>query len=212
MWTCPRETIREIVSADPKRGLWVLAWGYGFSAILNSIQSLGVGQGVETLWHLLVVAALFAPFWGMFIFTVWGWVTAKVALLFKGVSDYQSARAAYAWSCLPLLAVAPLWFGLIFLYGPLFFYPAEGERFLSTGEAGLLFLILLAKLVLTIWALVLYIQAFAEVNRFSVLRSIGAIVVSGVAITALFALFWIVLVQLAGPHSLPQVTGVLFHF
>lgn len=189
MWTRPRETIREVAASSSKRSLWALATVYGFSSLLNIFQSMALGHRLG-LVPMTVAAVLFAPIWGYVIFAIWSWVTTAIGKLLKGKGEYIPVRAAYAWSCVPLIAIIPIWFLLIVFYGDLLFFDIPESQILEMGQAGFLFALLLGKLILSIWSLVLYVQALSEVQQFSILKAILNMVAAGLLLGLLFGLFW----------------------
>ena len=189
MWLNPRATIRSVVSQNPNRSLWLLAAIYGFSSLLNSYQSAALGGQVAT-WLLMTLAILFSPIWGYVVFTVWGWLVAMTGKILKGEGSFAAVRAAYAWSCVPLAVNAVLWFLLVILLGGQIFQSSVDGHLLSHTQITLMFLLLIGKMVFVIWAIVLYLNALAEVQKFSVLRAIGNVIIAGViAIVAIFIVY-----------------------
>ena len=198
IWTRPRETIQRILSDNPKQGLWRLATICGFVSLLSGFQSLSMGSQVE-LWVIFLVSLIFAPIWGYILFSVWSGVMTWVGRLFKGNGDFQGIRAAYAWSCVPVLVNALLWIVMIVFFGSALFI--EGGTTFQTFPLGmgiLLSLLLLGKVIMSIWSLVIYLNALAEVQQFSVLRAIGNIVVSGIIFVIAFGILIFVSLYLIG--------------
>ena len=99
--------------------------------------------------------------------------------LLKGEGKFHQVRAAYAWSCVPLIVNIPMWFVLAWAFGSQLFGGLTEEYMLNNRELVLLFAILLVRLGSTVWSLVIYINALAEVQRFSVLRAIGNLLLAG---------------------------------
>ena len=185
VWTEPRETIRRIIAENPKRSLWLLAAIYGFSSLLNSFQSGSLGASIA-MAPLLLLALVIAPFWGYFVFALWSWVVLWTGKIFKGQGNFQTVRAAYAWSCVPLAVTAVLWILLTLFFGRTLFANFPQEHLLSGGQTALLFCILIAKVAMVIWTLVIYLNALAEVQRYSILKAIGNVIVSAVLIGVVF--------------------------
>lgn len=181
IWTEPRDTIRRIIALNPKRSIWLLAAIYGFSSLLNSFQSgsLGARMGIAPLFLLAVILA---PFWGYLVFALWSWVIVWTGKLFKGQGNFQTVRAAYAWSCVPFAVTALLWVVLIVMFGHSLFTDFPQEHLLTGGQTALLFCILIGKVVLVIWSLIIYLNALSEVQRFSILRAIGNVIVAALII------------------------------
>jgi hypothetical protein len=197
IWIQPRATIRQIVAHNPKRSLWLLAAIYGFSSLLNSFQSVSLGSSLGVI-PLFLIALIFSPIWGYIVFAVWSWVISWTGRWLKGQADFQMVRAAYAWSCVPLAVNGLLWIAMILIFGlPLFIHFPEGYQ-LTDGQASLLFLILIGKVVLAIWSLVIYLNALAEVQQFSVLRAIGNVIIAGLIIGVVFAILWTLSLSAAG--------------
>lgn len=187
--TKPRATISKIVAENPKRGLWLLAWIYGFLSLLNCFQSVTLGHSVS-LFPILLLAVVFAPVWGIVVFTIWSWAVYWVGKLFRGSGTFIEVRAAFAWSCVPLLFSILLWVLLLFAFGSsLFLNFPEGQP-MQNGQMTILFGALIAKVVVAIWSLVLFINALAEVEGFSIARSILTIALSWIAIGVVIALLW----------------------
>jgi len=189
IWTEPRKTIAQIVATNPNRGLWLLAWIYGFLSLLNGGQSLTVGNHFHVLL-ILVFSVVVAPFWGMFVFWIWTWAVLLIGKILKGQADFTAARAAFAWSCVPLIVNIVLWILMLLVIGGALFQTAQPTQ----GPMVFLTAVLIAKLAVMIWSLVIYINALAEVQKFSVARSVANIVLAwialGIVITIVFLGVW----------------------
>ena len=189
IWTQPRATIRKIITVNPKRSLWLLAAIYGFSSLLNSFQSATLGTQMGML-PIFLIALILSPIWGFIVFGVWSWVVSWTGKWLKGRGDFQEVRAAYAWSCVPLTINGLLWIVMILIFGHVLFLNFPEGHALNNGQATALFLILIAKVVLAIWSLVIYLNALAEVQQFSVLRAIGNVILSGIIIGVVLGILW----------------------
>lgn len=189
IWVSPRATIRRIVTENPNRSLWLLAAIYGFSSLLNSFQSASLGNMLGVI-PIFFIALIISPIWGYIVFAIWSWVICWTGKLLKGKGSFREIRAAYAWSCVPLVINGALWILLIFTFGHPLFSNFPEEHFLTHSQSFLLFVILIIKVVLAIWALVIYLNALAEVQQFSVLRAIGNVIISGIIIGIVFGIIW----------------------
>ncbi|MDE3045505.1 MAG: YIP1 family protein [Verrucomicrobiota bacterium] len=206
VWTHPRETVAAIAAKNPKQELWWLSAIYGFSSVLNSFQSLLIGQHVHIFLIFLLAAAL-SPLWGYVSISVWSWIVALTGKWLKGAGDFQTVRCAYAWSCVPLLINIPLWSILFVLFGSSLFTNFTEPQLLTQIQVTCLFLILLARVVAVIWSLVIYINALAAVQQFSILRAIGNILSAGALVFAVFYLFFYLFNLIVQP--MPQPTSLL---
>lgn len=195
MWIRPRATIRSVVAENPKRSLWVLASIYGFSSLLNSFQSLALGGVVPTL-GLVLFAIIISPFWGYLLFAAWGWLVSVVGKWFKGQGSFSAIRAAYAWSCVPLMVNVVIWLMLVILMGGQIFQNFIDGHLLSQTQIVVLFSLLIAKMAFVIWSIVLYLNALAEVQKFSILRAILNVVIAGVIAFIVLAVLYSLLIGL----------------
>jgi len=200
VWTQPRATIREIVAVNPNRSLWLLAAIYGFSSILSTFQSLYIGHQIGVV-EILFIALLLSPIWGYIGFSIWSFFVYYIGKLFKGAGNFKEVRAAYAWSCPPLIVNAVLWVLLMATFGRELFMNVPETQGLTKLEVVVLFLVLLARLVTTIWSLVIYINTLSEVQKFSVWKSVGNIFVSAVCVGVIFYV-----VLLLGAHGVGGTT------
>jgi len=200
IWNEPRETIRRITTENPKKNIWKLAWAYGFLSLISLIQGsvlqLFANQtGLKPL-TMLFCEFLVAPFWGMVVFGLWGWVISKVGLLFNGKGSFSNVRAAFAWSCIPLIINMTLFLGAIVFERVFFFQMSQG----IVAPLILLF-IKVCMLIMIIWSIVIFINALAEVHQFSVLKSIGTILVAGLIVCIAAFILLIALAYLWGSYS-----------
>ncbi len=203
IWTRPRETIRSIVQENPKRSLWLLAFIYGLASLVGNYQSISFHSKISfSIWIVAMIAL--AAVWGYAIFAIWSYVIVWVGKIFKGKADFQAARAAYAWSCVPLIGSLFLW-GLLWVFFPQIVISGGSPEIMVTGFSAIaLFLIVLGKAALSIWSLVIYLQALAEVQQFSVLKAIGNVILGAVAVAAVIFVIGLAFIYLTqGTVSVP---------
>ncbi len=162
-----------------------------------------------SLFSVLLLAIVFAPIWGMIVFGIWSWVVFWIGKLLRGQGTFSFVRAAYAWSCVPLILSIVLWILLLFAFGSSIFQNFPESHPMKNGQIAILFTILIAKVIIAIWSLVIFINALAEVQKFSIIRAILNIVLSWVAIGIVFGLVWwgINAWQLA---EIPSLSKMLF--
>ena len=202
IWCEPRATIQRIVAENPNRSLWVLAAIYGFLSILNSFQSIAV-VSVERPFLLLLVAAVLSPFWGYAVFSIWSWVVHIVGKWLKGEGSFINLRAAFAWSCAPLSVNVVFWVLMIAFFGATFFLNGQEGYPATHRQAAFVFLMLIGKVVVAIWSLVIYINALAEVQKFSILRSIFNVIISWIIVGVVLGLILFSILHLL------QMSGVV---
>jgi hypothetical protein len=208
IWVRPRATIAAVVAENPNRSLWWLAAIYGFSSLLNTCQSIMLGFNVS-LAGIFLLAIVFAPLWGYISFSVWSWVVMITGKWLKGTGSFQAIRASYAWSCVPLIANIPLWFVLASIFGQELFTNFSENHILTDGQVSMLFGILIIRIAAAIWSIVIYLNALAEVQQFSILRTIGNVLISGLIVGVIAYILLIVFFGALGSIAqvaLPQLS------
>lgn len=189
IWKRPRATILQVASEDPKRGLWMLAAIYGFLSLLNVFQAVALGYFVS-LFPILFLAIVFSPLWGYLIFNVWGGIVYGVGKLLGGKAPFPLIRAAYGWSCVPFIISIFVWTILLSVFGVSLFQNFPENYLVNDKEIVLLFASLIVKVAISIWSLVIFINALSEVQQFSTVKSILNIVFSWVVLVLGVWLFW----------------------
>lgn len=192
IWTSPRKTIATLAQGNPNRGLLWLALIYGFSGLLNFFQSILLGNQLS-MSPILFLAVILAPAWGYASFSVWSFVVWVTGKWIKGAAGYKVVRMAYAWSCVPFIVNVVLWIVMAIVFGQVLFMNfTEGYAF-SQGEVGFLFFILIARISVGIWSFIIYLNALAEVQQFSILRAIANVLLGAVLMGVAFWLVSLVL-------------------
>jgi hypothetical protein len=188
IWTSPRATVSKLAHDTPNRGLWWLAAIYGFSGLLNFFQSIFLGNKIG-IFPIFFLALILSPIWGYVSFSVWSFAVSLTGKWLKGAATFKVVRMAYAWSCVPFIINVVLWLILATVFGQaLFTNFHEGYPF-TRGQVAFLFMILILRIAVGIWSLVIYLNALAEVQKFSVLRAIGNMLLA-VVLVGLF--FWLI--------------------
>lgn len=188
IWTHPRATVAKIAAENPNRSLWLLASIYGFCSLMSLFQSLMVGVSLGLI-GIVILAIVFAPIWGWLNFSIWSLFVNWVGKWFRGHGSFKTVRCAYAWSCVPILVNVPLWLLMVALFGQQLFLE-EPAPMMATGQAVFFFAVLAIKVVLAIWSLVIYLNALAQVEKFSILRSIFTVVIAAILVSIVATLFW----------------------
>lgn len=205
IWTRPRITIRRIVNENPDRSLWWLAAVYGFCSMLNLLQSMTFGNVMGSV-GILILALIFAPIYGFISFSIWSWFVFQTGKWFKGQGTFKSVRASYAWSCVPILINIPLWLLMVILFGHQLFTNFPDAHTLPSVQIFTLFAILFAKVAVAIWSLVIFLNALAEVQEYSVIKAIFNVLVAGLILGVLFFVLWsLLLYALGGVAASPFV-------
>ncbi len=136
--------------------------------------------------YIVLLSVLIAPLWGMIVFGVWSYVVLWIGKLLKGQADFACVRSAFAWSCVPLIVNILLWVLLLAVFRGALFHSSQP----GAGPMALMMFVLIAKLAVAIWSLVIYINTLAEVQKFSIGRSIANILIAWIAMGIAITLIW----------------------
>lgn len=181
MWVEPKETIREIVSSDPKRGFLPLSIIYGLPIALNLIQSLALSTMVP-LWAVLLGSLVLSPFLGMAGILVSAWLLEWAGRLLGGVGRFPQIRAAVTWSNLPGVVTIAMWLLLLGLFGARALDRDFAQAQFVGYQAGVLFITMLIEMVASIWGFVILLNTLSEVQRFSLWRAFFNVAIPFVAV------------------------------
>ena len=209
MWFKPSTTIRYIVETDPTRHLTLLAILYGMANIIellvkrSSLASgrLELGQGAYIILPLIFVISLgIGALGGLVALYLGGIIFRWAGSLWGGQATVIQAKAAIAWSVVPII-----W--LMALRAPLYLLFTVGRLFNpdpSASSSGLLFTYFfradsLIGTVIGIWVLVLILKSISEVHGISIWKSISATTLAGVTMIIVKYLLFSLIITLLTP-------------
>ena len=176
MWTSPRKTIRAIVDSNPKTSLFLIA-AINFLQIFfyfNSYFSLSISYRFTIT---IIIAVILSPVLGAIWCYFFGWLIYIIGKKLGGSAAMTHVMAAYVWSRIPVTINVFMWFILlVFSSDQLFMLYAEG--------LSLVFINCIIGIT-GIWAFVLLVQALAELQRYSISKSIVNIVIAYAIIVAI---------------------------
>ena len=115
---------------------------------------------------LIVLAFLFSPIIGAVYFYYSSFIIYLVRRWIGGNALYKDVLCAFSWSQIPVLINLMMWLLLLIFSKDLIFSMNSLEE---PGNIFVNFIFIIS----TIWSLVIIIQGVAEVQGFSILRSIG---------------------------------------
>ena len=198
IWVEPRETIRGIVEADPTRNV------IGLAMVSGALQRLELAW-FRALSHPESIGAFFpisvalrvalGAFIGVVGIYVGAWLIRVFCGILGGIASLVDMRAALAWSTVPGITAASASIVLV-LFGalspPEFKHGRIPVMSASTVELGLL------NFTLTLWGFIVQMKCVGEVNRFSALRALAAVLL----LIATLAILILLIAYLAGgiPH------------
>jgi len=167
IWFSPRRTIRRIVDADAPPPWWPVIALAMVGQIIGSLQFDASGD-VNLSRSFMPVAIGLAQ--TIFSVLVGPFLLAFVGSWFGGEADPTDIRQAVAWSYVPIAFAGLLLIPALLLYGNPMANP--------NPEVPLSVLILTFMAGIgAFWTLVIEVITFAEVQRFSIVRSIATIAI-----------------------------------
>jgi len=191
MWVKPKKTIQKIIELNPNFRLFILSIIYGFVSLVSSAQSFTLGYSLHFLW-IILICLLLSPIWGYIIFSVTSFFVYFTGKWLKGAAQYKEVRCSLAWSSIPMLGNLFLWIILFIVFHSSLLMDFPANYVLTNIQASFLFVALLIQLILSIWILVLFINALAQVQKFSIGKSILNILIAAIIFVAVFFIISIV--------------------
>lgn len=158
-------------------------------------MALGNALGVIGIF---IIAAIFSPIYGYVSFFLWSGFVYWVGKWFKGQGSFREVRCSYAWSCVPILINIPLWIIVAIFFGNQLFMNTLSASALPKAAVFLLFAILIAKVAVAIWSLIIFLNALAEVQKYSMVRSIFNVIVAALILGVIFFILWSLLLYALG--------------
>lgn len=175
VWTRPRAAVRVAVQQGRTAEMYLLAALGGIYYTLENFSGAKYDPSMELSRILAgwLLSGAIIGLVGLFVTVI---VVHWAARWLGGQASFQASQQAYAWSFVPLVPVLVFTFVLIGMYGEAVFAgttPTVSSRGLDlvpmVGYLGV-------TLVLMLWSWAVFLQAFAEVHRFSIWRALGAVV------------------------------------
>lgn len=199
IWIQPRQTIQQIIAIDPKMNFWVLVLFYGITRTASLAVDLTLGDVLppsEIATFILIggsLTGIIGIYFTASLFKI-------VGNLLGGIAESQHIRTVLAWATLPsnaltILSLIPL----ISLFGSDVFTSTNPQMHqLLFGQSlaadfigqGLLAWRNLLELIGSIYYIVIVILGFAEVEKLSAWKAVGAFaIVFGAMLLLLAACF-----------------------
>lgn len=171
IWVKPRETIKQIVSFDPKYAFLFLAGVYGFNMLLHMAQNISLGKDFSLI-GILGGSVILSVFLGMLMISITSGLLLWTGKWIGGKGTYYPIRAAVAWSNVPIIVNVILWLVLIAYFKKEVFVDTFSETAFLGGEMILTASIFLIQTVLSIWSFVIMVNALAQVQGFSAWKAL----------------------------------------
>ena len=184
IWVQPKKTIRSIVNTNPRSRFAFLSAIYGLPVALNLAQSLSLAASVPA-WAIIIGALVICTFLGMIGISISSWLLHIVGRWIGGKGNFLTVRAAVAWSNVPNIATILLWAVLLGCFGGQVFNKNFSQMHYIGYQAGVLFLIMLIETIVSIWGFIILLNTLAEVQGFSIWKSLLNILIPFVAVVVI---------------------------
>ncbi len=182
IWRDPRGTIRQIVEVNPNHSLIILAVFGGLGNAFSYASGFGLGAAMDVS-EIIALCIFIGPLSGFISIFLWSWLLSFSCRFLGGAASKQELRAAVAWSWAPVVYLLPLWGVKYILFRHELFTVDKpfihAHQFL-TGLHGIFGVV---DFIITMFSLFILFNAVAEVNGFSVWKSIGAIAIVMLALS-----------------------------
>ena len=176
IWFKPRGTIRYIIRTDPDKYMFFLAIISGIYQAFDRAASEANGDSMG-LWAIILTSILGGAFGGVVSLFIMGFVFGWSGSLLRGKADSVEVRAALAWSSVPDIILLLMFIPIIAIFGHDWF--TSSTLWIDANENLFLFVTAILAIVgipLLIWKAIILIKCLAEVQEFSVWRSLASIV------------------------------------
>lgn len=186
IWTKPRETIRAIVDFNPKYLFFILSWLYGFPTVLQVFQNHSFAPKFSLGW-IVASGVILSPFVGMLGIIIFTALILWTGRWIGGKGSFINIRAAVTWSNVPNVFNVVIWIILIGVFKSRLFTQNFSEGVFVGFELSLVFFSLLVQIVLAVWGLIIWLKVVAEVQQFSIWKSVLNVLMTSL----LLAVVWI---------------------
>jgi hypothetical protein len=187
IWFSPRRTMRELLASDV-RPSWTLV--VSLASLHGALATLG-GLAVkgELSFSMAAVPTIVGVLQVIFGVLVGPFLLAFSGGWFGGQADPEEIRQSLAWSYAPVAVTAVCWIPVLFAGGGAV-APVEVDA--PSASMVLTALLILAVTLVYVaalsWTFVLQVITLAEVQHFSVFRSLGSIAVWSMPLLLLWVL------------------------
>jgi Yip1-like protein len=189
IWEAPRETIRRVVATGPRRWVNALFFASGLVGVLMSWpRLLTLLERVEIEVPLVLVPVIAILFGSITILTghLNAWYKRWVGALLGGDASRAAVVVVSAYASIPSTVGYALVLAIqLALFGAEPF--SQAHPTMDAASPLLMRTLSLAAFASSVWAVCLSIVGFAEVNRFTVARSIATSLLAGLFIVVTIA-------------------------
>lgn len=171
IWTKPRDTIKKIVSFNPKYRFLILSFLYGLPMLLHSAQNLNLGESYTAV-GIVIVAIVLATFLGMLGITIASALLHWTGKWIGGKADYHKVRAAVSWSNVPNIISIIVWILMIFAFKNQVFLENFDQMHTAGKALGFLRVGAVIEAIAAIWSFIILVKGLGQVQGFSAWKGI----------------------------------------
>lgn len=180
MWTRPRETMQSVIDCSPNYGFFILSFLVGLPTAMQLAQAYGLAASFSFPVILLFILIAAIPLGALWLCIMGGllYLTGK---WLRGKASFAEARAALAWSsALMWIFFVISCIALLIYYGSSWFTPTWINMPIGQGMMYVALLLWSVHVIAILWSLYVLVHALAQVQGFSIWKSLINIVLSGV--------------------------------
>ena len=179
IWTRPRATTRYLLNRGSRKLALFFAGLYGVVVSLHQVlkhaNSLGHDWSVPVV---ILVNVVFGLFFGVSLLFVLSWALAYISKLFKGRAKSRDIRIALGWSTIAYDILLVLLIPILLLWGePILFSAGSSMAGVSAAHHATQ-LYFFARLIMSIWFIVISTVAISEATKLSTGKSLAAIFIA----------------------------------
>ncbi|MEM7117173.1 MAG: Yip1 family protein [Chloroflexota bacterium] len=183
IWIRPRDTIRQIVDADPEKHIYFLAAISGIYRVLESATDRSFGDTMP-LSVILLLSLVLGAFGGVLGLNIGAVLFRWSGKLFGGTADFKDVRAALAWSSVPDIILLAVYIPMIAIFGHDLF--TSSTDWIDASALIIIGILAIVGFILIVWRAVMFIKCLAEVHRFSAWKSLAATIIGFLVIVLPF--------------------------
>lgn len=172
IWLRPRATIQQVVDTELEQRVVALA------ALSGIVQALDNASGRNLGDHLafpvvLGIVLIVGPILGVVGLYLWAWLLRWTGRWLGGQATLAQLRTATAWGSVPMIAAGvPLVLALL-IVGPEFFTEHTPRLDARPTLAIVVLGLILLQVAMALWSIVTVLKTVAQVQGFSVWRSLA---------------------------------------
>ncbi len=182
IWLRPRGVVRNLLNGPYRWWMYLFPILASFDSGLSNASESALGNKYS-LAQIGAFCLVFAAIIAMLSIWIGAWLLHLIGRALGGRATRRELRAAYCWSCIPLVEIMLFWIPYLAAFGADTF-TSNRPRFWDPGAPPVLLAGGLLEAALTTWAVVISLFALAEAHRFSFWRALATFLVVALVVGA----------------------------